>query len=79
MQPPTRVIPRGAIAPLEKYRPPPLEHGRARHDWRTAGLPVDLLAEPGRQEWTGFTDAERAMGQPIACRADHHLIADRPP
>jgi alkylhydroperoxidase family enzyme len=44
---------------------------RARHDWRVAGLPVDLLTELGRHDSAGgFTEAERAalaLVDAIAC------------
>jgi alkylhydroperoxidase family enzyme len=44
---------------------------RTRHDWRAAGLPVDLLTELDRHDSaTRFTDAERAaldLVDAIAC------------
>jgi alkylhydroperoxidase family enzyme len=44
---------------------------RTRHDWRAAGLPVDLLTELGRHDSTAvFTEPERAalaLVDAIAC------------
>ena len=44
---------------------------RARHDWRTQGLPVDLLPELARHATsTAFTDRERvalALVDSVAC------------
>jgi alkylhydroperoxidase family enzyme len=44
---------------------------RARHDWRAAGLPVDLLADLARHDSArGFTERERAaldLVDAIAC------------
>lgn len=46
---------------------------RARHDWRTQGLPVDLLPELARHETSDeFTDKERAalaLVDSVACAA----------
>ena len=46
---------------------------RARHDWRTQGLPVDLLHELGRHETSGaFTEREHAalaLVDSVACTA----------
>ena len=61
---------------------------RVRHDWRIAGLPVDLLRRLDRHaSEAGLTEceraararrhfSERAMAELIACMAEHHLIAD---
>lgn len=51
--------------------------GRAQHDWRMAGLPVDLLRRLDRHaSEPGLTDGERAMAELIACMAEYHLITD---
>ena len=43
---------------------------RVRHDWRAAGLAVDLLPQLRRHF------SERATAELIACMAEHHLFAD---
>ena len=43
-----------------------------RHDWRAAGLPVDLLRRLGRPETGDFTERERAalaLVETVACTA----------
>jgi hypothetical protein len=48
---------------------------RARHDWRAAGLPVDLLRRLDRHDPDAGL-SERATAELIARMADHHLFAD---
>ncbi len=50
---------------------------RVRHDWRAAGLAVDLLPQLVRHDSSpAFTEPERATAELIACMAEHHLFAD---
>jgi alkylhydroperoxidase family enzyme len=52
---------------------------RARHDWRAAGLPVDLLRRLDRRDPdAGFSDAERAalaLVDAVACGGSGEAIA----